>query len=49
MENEVIKDTKRCDDCGTIHNKDELVKHFQGHYFVCRGCIANYRRMYKKN
>ena len=40
---------KKCDDCGAFHDKDELVRHFQGHYFVCRGCISDYNRMYKKN
>jgi len=47
--NETLKDTKRCDDCGVVYDKDELVKHFQGHYHVCRSCIADYNRMYKKN
>ena len=40
---------KKCDDCGAFHDKDELVRHFQGHYHVCRGCISDYNRMYKKN
>ena len=44
----VIQDTKKCDDCGIQHDKTELVRYFQGHYFICRSCIADYDRMYKK-
>ena len=48
MENEIIKNTERCDDCGVFYDKVELVRHFQGHYIICRKCISDYDRMYKK-
>ena len=48
MENETITNTKKCDDCGDEFIQELIVKHFQGHYFICRNCIAYYRRKYKK-
>ena len=48
MENETITNTKKCDDCGDEFIQEHIVKHFQGHYFICRNCIAYYRRKYKK-
>ena len=40
---------QKCDDCEVFYNKDELVKHFQGHYIICRKCIDSYKTIYKKN
>ena len=49
MVNDVIQDTKKCDDCGVSYDRKDLIFHFKTPHLICRNCIADYNRMYKKN